>query len=465
MAKFCSNCGAQLEEAAKFCRNCGQKQESAPPQQNQQPAQPAWQDQNMQQQPPMQQPIFIPAYGEQKKKSNLPMILIIVGVALIGIGVGAFFLVKNVFFDDKKAKEEQTNETTTKKHAEIEHETKADKTEDITFTESPTIAEPPVYGPEDIPNPAYYDLGRDLVASITQIVGEREISGYDRKTENGATILKAAYLTDPKDKTQPANDVWDYFQYLMNEEGFTSLVSFDVLPYEGGIDLSLAKYSVDEGQIIVVKIYYDSGGYTLEITKSEGTLTFFDDEEPAQPEPTTAAPPENKTGRLSDSVFDIMESGIYHIKMKMDYGSYEIHAKNGMMSQIIDMESAETEYRMIFRDGKCYTVMDSYKTISVGEASPGQGYVPGFSEMPKKADLVYMGESSGEFMGKTYKCDEYADEESGYNLYSYYFDGAVLVGIRIITYRVPTEVIISDFDQDVPDSVFDIPVNYQVYEY
>jgi nitrogen fixation-related uncharacterized protein len=461
MAKFCSNCGAQLEEAAKFCRNCGQKQESAPQPPPRQTAQPVWQDQNMQQQP-MQQPIFIPAYGEQKKKSNLPMILIIVGVALIGIGVGAFFLVKNVFFDDKKAKEEQTNETTTKKHAEIEHETKADKTEDITFTESPTIAEPPVYGPEDIPNPAYYDLGRDLVASITKIVGEREISGYDRKTENGATILKAAYLTDPKDKTQPANDVWDYFQYLMNDEGFISLVSFDVLPYEGGVDLSLAKYSVDEGQIIIVNIYYDSGGYTLEITKCEGTLTIFDEEEPAQPEATTAAPPENKTGRLSDSVFSITGSGTYHIKMKMDYGSYEIHAKNGMMSQIIDMESAETEYRMIFRDGKCYTVMDSYKMISVGEASPDQSYVPGFSEMP---NLVYIGEGSGEFNGKTYKYDEYADEEDGDYFYYYFFDGAVLVGIRTIFYRVPADIIISAFDQDVPDSVFDIPADYQLYEY
>ena len=57
MAKFCSSCGARLEDAVKFCPSCGSPQAAPPPQQpmqqqQQSPAPPM----GYQAQPPMQQP-------------------------------------------------------------------------------------------------------------------------------------------------------------------------------------------------------------------------------------------------------------------------------------------------------------------------------------------------------------------------------------------------------------------------
>ena len=92
-------------------------------------------------------------------------------------------------------------------------------------------------------------------------------------TRDGVLAMVIEYSTDPADHTQAANDVAIYFQYLRANESFVALKSFDGLPYEGGIEMSFAKNSVDTGNIIILDIDYNSKGYTLLFRKGEGSLT------------------------------------------------------------------------------------------------------------------------------------------------------------------------------------------------
>jgi len=120
----------------------------------------------------------------------------------------------------------------------------------------------------------YFEMGQDRITSIKGAgIGERKIVAKKSAIENGVQTNTYEYKTDAEDMTQAANDVFAYIMYLINNERFENLIAFDGLPYEGGIELKLAKESVDEGKIIILEIVYDSKGYKLIFTKGVGSLT------------------------------------------------------------------------------------------------------------------------------------------------------------------------------------------------
>ena len=122
----------------------------------------------------------------------------------------------------------------------------------------------------------YYDMGADRITSVKGVIGEmgnRKMNSINVSTTDGVQTNIYEYKTDPSDKTQAANDMAAYFQRLLDTDGFITLISFDGMPYEGGIDMQFAKDSVDAGKIIILDIDYNSTGYTLTFTKCEGTLS------------------------------------------------------------------------------------------------------------------------------------------------------------------------------------------------
>ena len=125
----------------------------------------------------------------------------------------------------------------------------------------------------------YYEIVNDSITSIETVVGRRDMISYDTDFVDGNTVTTIVYETDPDDFTQAANDIAAYFQYLLDNDGFVSLVSFSSLPYVGGIELSFAKNAADPGNIIILDIEYDTTGYTLIFTTGEGTLTLFSDDD------------------------------------------------------------------------------------------------------------------------------------------------------------------------------------------
>lgn len=164
--------------------------------------------------------------------------------------------------------------------------------------------------------------------------------------------------------------------------------------------------------------------------------------------------------KLTDVVFDLIKSGTYHIKMAMKSDQMDavvdIYAKNKMTAAVTDIMGG---MRIVNKNGKTYNIADAFKTVSVTQADArGDFFV-----IADETKLTYVGEGSGEFKGKIYKYDEYRFE-NGMKMY-YFMAGADFVGLRTTdTDGSVTEMEVLAFDQNVPDSVFEIPKDYELVE-
>jgi hypothetical protein len=125
---------------------------------------------------------------------------------------------------------------------------------------------------ERAPDGEFYTIGNDKISSIAKVVGQRNVVKSDFVMTD-MLKLTVVYTTDPADHTQAANDIAKYFQHIMANDGFISLKAFNNLPYDGGVEMSFAKDSVDKGNIVIIDIDYNSKGYTLLFRKGRGSLT------------------------------------------------------------------------------------------------------------------------------------------------------------------------------------------------
>jgi hypothetical protein len=112
-----------------------------------------------------------------------------------------------------------------------------------------------------------YDFGTDSVATVNSVVGERKVTGVSTGTANGAQYKEYKY-----ESSTVSADLIGYIINDLVQNGWIALVDFDLndVPGTGQI----ATESKDEGKILVMDITYENSGYTIRITKSEGTLTY-----------------------------------------------------------------------------------------------------------------------------------------------------------------------------------------------
>jgi len=256
MARFCINCGAQITEGKKFCASCGTKIEG------QQIAQP----QPLPAPPPQQPYAPIP-----RKKSKAPLIAGIAGgVLVIALAV---VLVVTLGKGGRTEITTSENENAGTDNNSGERLNVPDSVFDIPADyEMYDSSDEPIWD-DPVDKIEYYELGDDKIPSVVTVVGDRFCPEKGSSLVNGATVYTARYTTDENDPAQVTDDVYAYIIYLMENEGFLNLIAFDSLPYEGGIELTLAKTSVDWGKIIILTIDYGYEGYTFEFWKGEGTLT------------------------------------------------------------------------------------------------------------------------------------------------------------------------------------------------
>jgi len=186
----------------------------------------------------------------------------------------------------------------------------------------------------------------------------------------------------------------------------------------------------------------------------------------------------NNVGILTQNLFQEVNSGIYHMKMKAmsgemsEVGEIEVYCKNNMTAMIVESEGIKI--RIVAKDGKGYTIMDELQMIfvsdmSLEEAADEVSIMGDDSNITSKmaraiqTNIKYVGEGSGDFHGKTYRYDEYKDTD-GSQIF-YYMDGSNLKGIRTVSADgeiIDVEIIL--FDQNVPDSVFDLPDDYIMFD-
>jgi len=163
---------------------------------------------------------------------------------------------------------------------------------------------------------------------------------------------------------------------------------------------------------------------------------------------------------VAGDIFKIFESGTYHMKMRMSVGgnsmTTEQYFKNAMMASINEAGGMTT--RAIYKDGKSYTIMDAEKMVMVMSIPQGTDSQSGKVETSK---MNYTGSGTAEFAGKTHKYDEYT---IGGGKTQFFVDGGSLIGMRSITAEGTIDVEILAFDNNVPDSIFEIPADYEVMD-
>lgn len=110
-----------------------------------------------------------------------------------------------------------------------------------------------------------YKLGNDTIKSIKTVLGKRDVKSVSKKNSKGLTTQEIEYKSDTVQ-----DDLLEYTEYLRNGEGFEPINDMDLSIIPSTIEL--ARESEDSGQIIKIKIDYDSSVYTITIKKEEGTF-------------------------------------------------------------------------------------------------------------------------------------------------------------------------------------------------
>lgn len=111
-----------------------------------------------------------------------------------------------------------------------------------------------------------YTLGDDTISSIKSVVEKRKVTSVYTGIKNGITTKTVEYKSD-----SVQDDLIKYVEYLRTDAGFSLIKEMDLSVVPSTVQL--AKESVDEGQVIIIIIDYTLNGYTIKLTKGEGTLT------------------------------------------------------------------------------------------------------------------------------------------------------------------------------------------------
>ncbi|OQA48665.1 MAG: hypothetical protein BWY46_01269 [Firmicutes bacterium ADurb.Bin300] len=109
-----------------------------------------------------------------------------------------------------------------------------------------------------------YEMGKDVIPSITSVVGERAVTGVKTSIDGGVATKQYSYTSD-----SVYDDLLAYITKLMDEGWLvTQDIDLNVVPGSG----ELGKESSEEGKILLVSFSYDESGYEIKISKGEGTI-------------------------------------------------------------------------------------------------------------------------------------------------------------------------------------------------
>lgn len=111
-----------------------------------------------------------------------------------------------------------------------------------------------------------YDFGPDSVPSVNSVVGERKVTGVKSGTGSGAVYKEYSY-----ESGTTSEDLITYLIDGLLANNWYALTDFNLLELPG--TAQLATESADSGQIIIMDVGYETGGYTIRLTKGEGSLT------------------------------------------------------------------------------------------------------------------------------------------------------------------------------------------------
>jgi len=168
-----------------------------------------------------------------------------------------------------------------------------------------------------------------------------------------------------------------------------------------------------------------------------------------------------KFGPRTESFLKIFESGTYYMKATMVEDSMRIETEVYMKGNRLatTTQAGGETMRMIMRDNKAYMIMEEAKMIIITPAMDMYD-----SAAVDISGMTFRRSGTATFAGKNLPYEEYSHDDGETS--QFFIDGNRLAGIRSITPgENPSDMIISVFNQNVPDSVFNIPSSgYQIQD-
>ena len=168
---------------------------------------------------------------------------------------------------------------------------------------------------------------------------------------------------------------------------------------------------------------------------------------------------DNGGGGRTAAFFKVFESGTYHMKAKMVTGGVEvlteIYARGDRMAATSTTQGITS--RMVLRDNKTYMIVDATRMIMVMplmSATEAGGV--------ETNQMRFSSSGTARFDGRNLPYDEYTNPERV--RVQYFVDGNRLAGIRTISRDGTVDLIITEFNQNVPNNVFNIPGGYHMME-
>lgn len=110
-----------------------------------------------------------------------------------------------------------------------------------------------------------YKFGKDKLASITSVVGERTLTGTESEGKNEFPTMEYTYQSD-----SVVDDLSRYIQHLQ-EQGWTASGADYDLATPPGI-AQFVKESVEQGWLMNLRIGFAEDQYTIRIAKIEATI-------------------------------------------------------------------------------------------------------------------------------------------------------------------------------------------------
>jgi len=186
---------------------------------------------------------------------------------------------------------------------------------------------------------------------------------------------------------------------------------------------------------------------------------------PAPSSGSTTTPSSNILGGRTGAFVNMFDGKNYHMKARTNFQGMEMvtdtYIKGDMVASVSETMGIST--RSVQRDNMMYIIMDASRMYMVMPISASSGNP---SEEPiRTSGLILTGSGTARFDGRNLPYEEYSITSEGYTVKMQWFlDGNNLAGIRTITIEMTIDMVILALDQNVPNSVFEIPAGYQRME-
>ena len=168
----------------------------------------------------------------------------------------------------------------------------------------------------------------------------------------------------------------------------------------------------------------------------------------------------NYRGQAFDKFYNIIITDNYrmigrHINEDGTEENFEVYRENDMMVHVNNIG------RTITRDGKIYDFYNGLDGFYFLSNQPDSFFRNPESEI---YGIAFAGRGMTEFDGRILQYEKYTFTYG--DIRHFFFDGDVLVGMRIYSARFDdtTDTIIYILDNNVPYDVFDIPAGYQEFD-